>query len=188
MMKQTNHSPYQHPIAANDRASLLTAALETVVISSSRITIIFFFVACGWFPVPAEGRENRPEECASVADSCHSRVSGMRVLLQRGVAAAKGRGGKPCTPPLSLFLIYHSSLVSLSSYQALSDFLFSTLSPQTHINNSSYHADPSTSNAPFPSWGSDALLLIVCHFLDFLLPLLSFQLYQLVLFYLGQRK
>lgn len=53
---------------------------------------------------------------------------------------SSGEGeGLPFLPYLSFSF---NTSVSLSGYHAFCDFLFFTLSPQTHMNNSSYLADP----------------------------------------------
>lgn len=48
----------------------------------------------------------------------------------------------------SLISLSHLPPFSLSGYRALSDFLFSALSPQIHMNNSSYLADPRLQTLP----------------------------------------
>lgn len=60
IMQQTVQRPYPLFSVVNDRASLLTAALEFVAV------LIFLFSACGWFAVTGEGGENSHEECVCV--------------------------------------------------------------------------------------------------------------------------
>lgn len=97
-------------------------------------------IASEWLPVTAEGRKNRYEECFSVADSCQS---------AQWYSSFKGsRAGD------LLFLAYRYSLFIDSQTPCLvissSDFPFSTLSSQSHMNNF-LSRWPMTSNIPFPA-------------------------------------
>lgn len=119
----------------------------------------------GGFQTQVEGRENSQKACHGpeyAADSCQSHVSRMRVILQRGVAVVKGREEEEEEKALSLVLIYfsflsHCLLITLS----LTFYSPRTHSPQTHVNNSCYQADP-----PLQTLPSFLRILFVCHFLD----------------------
>lgn len=96
-MELTYYSSYHLKNTANDRASLHTASLEIVVLSifQKYNSTCFLFV---FFPrmisrdteKQREGRENSHMEDVYAADSCQSRVRGIRVIFQRGVAMVKG--------------------------------------------------------------------------------------------------
>lgn len=106
------------------------------------------------------------------------------ITFQQDERVGRRRRRRPFIPPLSLVLIY-----CLLVWLSLCDFLFSTPSPQTHLNNSSYQADPRLQT--LPSSPSHVLLLIVWHILGFLLLLLSlllFHRHQFMFFYLRLRK
>ena len=133
--------------------------------------IQFCFLACGWFLVTAEGEEKSLEECVCVCVCVWlTAVNHMSVRWESSFREAshrwKARRRRPSIPPLSLSLIHCLSL-SPCLVRAPTDFLFSVYSPQTHVNNSCYRADPRLQT--LPSWDSDVLLLIVCHFPDLLL-------------------
>lgn len=160
MIELTNHVAYPLPNTANGRASLLTSALEVVDISIFRNTILFIYLF-HLFLLPVDSFQTRRraysnKDCVYAADSCQSNVRGIGVILQKGITVVKGTEEEE-ERTLSLFLIYCSSLspcllimLSLTFY-----------SPHTHVNNFCYHADPRLQMVP--SWKSDVLLLIVCH-------------------------
>lgn len=147
--------------------------------------IQFYFLACGWFLVAAEGEEKSLEVCVCVWLTA---VNHMSVRWESSFREAshrwKARRRRHSIPPLSLFLIHCFSL-SPCLVRAPTDFLFSVPSPQTHENNSCYRAEPWFQT--LPSWESDVLL-------PFCLPfsrstsLLSFQCHQFICFYPRQRK
>lgn len=96
-MEWTNQIPYQRPIAANDSASLRTAAPETVAVLIFRITFLFFF--CLWMVSSHSGGQRK----TATRSICPWLTPVNQVSAGWESSFGEGRGGGPPLLPYLSF-------------------------------------------------------------------------------------